>query len=290
MNAIVTGAGGMLGHALVPALERAGWNVRALPESALDVTDFTAVRDAVAGPAPDWVFNLAAFTRVDECETQADRAHLVNGLGARNVALACAAAGAALVQVSTDYVFDGRALVPYREYDPPAPMSVYGASKLAGERAVREVLARHVIARTSWLYGAGGPNFVDTILAKAEAGERLRVVDDQCGAPTYTEDLAAGLVALATAGQFGTYHVTNGGFCTWYEFAKFLVTEAGLETSIEPTDSLAYVRPARRPANSMLSNQLFDHVTGRPLPAWQDAARRYLRVRGAVPRAAKGAS
>jgi dTDP-4-dehydrorhamnose reductase len=282
MKAIVTGAGGMLAQALVPALERAGWTVRALPETALDVTDFTAVSATVADARPDWVFNLAAFTRVDDCETQADRAHLVNGLGARNVALACAAAGAAMVQVSTDYVFDGRALAPYREYDPPAPLSVYGASKLAGERAVREVLARHVIARTSWLYGAGGPNFVDTILAKAEAGERLRVVDDQRGAPTYTEDLAAGLLALVATGQFGTYHVTNRGSCTWYEFAKFLTAEAGMTASIEPTDSLAYVRPARRPANSMLSSQLFDHVTGRPLPEWQDAARRYLRARRAV--------
>jgi len=280
----------MLAHALVPALERAGWSVRALPEDALDVTNFAAVRDAVADRPPEWVFNLAAFTRVDDCETQTDRAHLVNGLGARNVALACAASGASMVQVSTDYVFDGRALSPYREYDTPAPLSVYGASKLAGERAVREVLPRHVIARTSWLYGAGGPNFVDTILAKAAAGERLRVVDDQRGAPTYTEDLAAGLIALAAAGQHGTYHVTNRGSCTWYEFARFVTAEAGLDTSIEPTDSLAYVRPARRPANSMLSSQLFDHVTGRPLPDWQDAARRYLRVRAAAPRTAKGAS
>jgi dTDP-4-dehydrorhamnose reductase len=206
------------------------------------------------------------------------------------VALAAGECGAAMLHVSTDYVFDGRALAPYREYDTPAPLSVYGASKLAGERAVREVLARHVIARTSWLYGAGGPNFVDTILTRAATGEPLKVVDDQRGAPTWTEDLAGGLVRLAAAGQFGTYHVTNRGACTWYEFAKFLVREAGLDATVEATDSLVYRRPARRPANSMLSNQLYDHVTGHPLPDWEDAARRYLRSRGdGTPRATKGA-
>ena len=276
MKAVVTGAGGMLARALCPALQRAGWQVRGLPETEVDVTDLAALRRAVGAARPDWVFHLAAYTRVDECEREPDRAHLVNGLGARNAALAAADAAASLLYVSTDYVFDGERLAPYREYDDPAPSSVYGASKLAGERAVREVHPRHQIARTSWLYGAGGPNFVDAILARARAGERLRVVDDQRGAPTWTEDLADGLARLAASGQYGTYHVTNGGACTWHDFAVFLLAEAGIAAQVERTDSVAFARPARRPANSTLSNLLYEHVTGHRLPDWQDAVRRYL--------------
>jgi dTDP-4-dehydrorhamnose reductase len=282
VKALVTGAGGMLGRALVPALERGGHQVRALTHADADITKLAALERAAAEFRPDWVFHLAAFTKVDDCERQADHAFLVNGLGARNAALAAASVGASLVHVSTDYVFDGAKLSPYREYDDTGPLSVYGASKLAGERAVREVLPRHQIVRTSWLYGAGGPNFVDTILAKARAGDALKIVTDQRGAPTWTEDLADALVRLAVTGQYGTYHVTNDGFCTWHEFAVFFLAEAGIPTEVGTTDSLRFARPARRPANSTLSNLLYQQVTGHRLPDWQDAVRRYLHSRAAA--------
>ncbi len=282
MRALVTGAAGMLARALVPALEHAGHAVVAPPEAECDVTDFEALSRTVRAAAPDWVFHLAAWTRVDDCERDPDRAHLVNGLGARNAALAAAAAGAAVLAISTDYVFGGAGERPWREHDPAAPACVYGASKWAGEQAVREVHPRHVVVRTAWLYGAGGPNFPDTILARARAGETLRVVDDQRGSPTWTEDLAPALVALAERAQYGTYHCTSEGDCTWHEFAVHLVTRANLAVEVARTDSATFGRPARRPAYSVLDNGWFRHVTGRRMPHWRDAADRYLASAGAA--------
>src|SRR5215831_14367221 len=159
MNVAITGAGGMLARALIPALESAGHHVHALDHAAVDVTRLDALRAALADGRPKWIFHLAAFTRVDECESRADHAYLVNGLGARNAALAAAELNAAVLMVSTDYVFDGRSDRPYREYDVPSPQTVYGASKQAGEQATREMNPRHLIVRTAWLYGRGGPNF-----------------------------------------------------------------------------------------------------------------------------------
>ncbi len=276
MKVLVTGAGGMLGAALVPALERAGHRTMALPKTDADVTRL----EALIGPArdfrPDWIFHLAAFTKVDDCESQPDHAHLVNGLGSRNAALAAAEVGAAVLAISSDYVFDGRGTTPYREYAIAAPVSVYGASKWAGEQSVREVHPRHMIVRTSWLYGLGGANFIDTILRKAQAGDPLKVVDDQRGSPTWTQDLAQALIRLAETNQYGTYHITNSGHCTWFDLAAHVIERAGLKTSLERTTSQAFARPAPRPAYSVLSNQFFEHVTRTPMPAWQDAANRYV--------------
>lgn len=276
MKALVTGAAGMLARALVPALERAGHAVVAPPEAECDVTDFEALARAARAAEPDWVFHLAAYTRVDDCESDADRAHLVNGLGARNAALAAAAVGAGVLAVSTDYVFGGAGSRPFREHDAVAPISVYGASKWAGEQAVRDVNPRHLVVRTAWLYGAGGPNFPDAILARARSGGPLRVVDDQRGSPTWTEDLAPSLVALAERAQCGTYHCTSEGDCTWHEFACHLVQAAGLTVEVARTDSASFGRPAPRPAYSVLDNGWFRHVTGRRMPHWRDAADRYL--------------
>jgi dTDP-4-dehydrorhamnose reductase len=279
----VTGAGGLLAHAVLPALERAGHTAIALARRDADVTRLETLRPALEGARPDWVVHLAAFTRVDECESKADHAFLVNALGARNAALASLACGAGLLTISSDYVFDGTATAPYREYDAPGPRSVYGASKWAGEQAVREIQPRHLIVRSAWLYGPGGPNFVDTILARARAGEPLRVVDDQHGSPTYTHDLAAGLVRLLDAGQLGTFHCTNAGATSWYEVAVRAVQRAGLAVAIERTDTASFPRPARRPLYSVLDNQWFERATGAPLPPWQDALDRYL----AAPAAAR---
>ena len=277
MKVLVTGAGGMLARATRRALEQAGHEVVGLERADADVTELESLLHPTRSFQPDWVFHLAALTKVDDCETQADRAHLVNGLGARNAALAAAANQAAILSISTDYVFGGAARRPYREYDAIAPQSVYGASKWAGEQAVREIHPRHIIVRTSWLYGRGGPNFPDTILRKARDREPLKVVNDQRGAPTWTKDLAGALIKLASTDQYGTYHVTNSGECTWYEFACYLVARAGIEVSIEPTDSATFARPAPRPAYSVLCNLAYEHVTGDRLPHWQDAADRYLK-------------
>lgn len=276
MKVLVTGAGGMLAAAVIPALERAGHRVLGLAKADADVTRLDPLRQAARAFQPDWIFHLAAFTKVDDCETRGDHAFLVNGLGSRNAALAAADCGAAVLAISSDYVFDGRGTAPYRESHPAGPLSVYGASKWAGEQAVREVHTRHAIVRTSWLYGAGGPNFIDTILRKAQAGDALKVVDDQRGSPTWTQDLAGALLRLAEAGEYGTYHVTNSGDCTWFDLAAHVIARAGLHTSLERTTSTAFARPAPRPAYSVLSNLYFEHVTGARMPAWQDAADRYV--------------
>jgi dTDP-4-dehydrorhamnose reductase len=279
VKALVTGAGGMLARAVISALEKSGHEVLGLRREDADVTRHDALAHPVRAFGPDWIFHLAAFTKVDDCEKEGDRAFLVNALGARNAALAAAANDASILAISTDYVFDGTARAPYRESAPAAPQSVYGASKWAGEQAVRESHPRHVIVRTSWLYGRGGPNFIDTILKKARAGEGLEVVDDQRGSPTWTRDLAGGLVALATAAQYGTYHVTNSGECTWFDLAAYALGRAGLDVPLERTSTEAIARPAKRPAYSVLRNQFFEHVTGSRLPHWQDAVDRYLQSR-----------
>ncbi len=276
MKVVVTGAGGMLGRALVPALAAAGHEATALTREHADVTRLEDLRRALSASRPDWVVHLAAFTRVDECESQADHAHLVNGLGARNAAQAAAEVGAAILTLSTDYVFPGDGTRPCREYDPTGPRSVYGATKLAGELGAREVNPRHVIVRTAWLYGQGGANFVDTILARARLGEPLRVVDDQRGSPTSTFDLAPALVRLAEAGQYGTYHCTNSGECSWHELAVHVLRRSGLAASVARIDSATLARPALRPAYSVMSNLMFEHVTGHRMPHWQDAVDRYL--------------
>jgi dTDP-4-dehydrorhamnose reductase len=280
----VTGAGGMLAHALLPALGQAGHTVLALEKRDADVTRLEALEAALTPFRPEWVIHLAAFTRVDECESRADHAFQVNAGGARNAALAALGCGAGLLAISTDYVFDGTASRPYREYDPTGPRSVYGASKWAGEQAVREVLPRHLIVRSAWLYGPGGPNFVDTILAKGRAGEALRVVDDQRGSPTFTHDLAAGLLGLIGSGQLGTFHCTNAGSCSWYDLAAHALRCAGVTVALERTDTASFPRPAQRPRYSVLDTQAFERATGAPLPPWQDAVERYVGAGAATPR------
>jgi dTDP-4-dehydrorhamnose reductase len=276
VKVLVTGAGGMLGRSVVRALERAKHEVLPLTRADADVTALEDLRHPVGIFAPDWILHAAAYTRVDDCEAHPDRAHLVNGIGARNAALVAAERGAALLSISTDYVFDGRARTPYREYDLAAPRSVYGASKWAGEQAIRELHPRHVIVRTAWLYGHGGANFVDTILHRARAGEPLRVVDDQRGSPTWTHDLSDALVALMTRAQFGTYHYTSAGDCTWHDLATYAIERAGLTATVERIDSKTLGRPAPRPEYSVLSTQWFEHVTGLRPPPWRDAVDRFL--------------
>jgi dTDP-4-dehydrorhamnose reductase len=278
VKALVTGAAGMLGRALCAALHAAGDEVLPLDLADADITDMAALRAAAGTGRFDVVFHLAAFTRVDDCEIEQERAYLVNALGSRNAALLAAERRAAVLALSTDYVFDGRAREPYREYDRPGPLSVYGATKLAGERALRQLHPRHYVVRSSWLFGAGGANFVDILLRKAEAGETLRVVDDQRGSPTYTEDLAPALIRIARSGLYGTYHVTNRGECTWYDFAAVILKLAAPGARLERVTSAALARPAPRPAYSVLSNLLYERCVGPALPDWSDALARYLRT------------
>ncbi len=269
---LVTGASGMLGRDLQDAL--AGREVTALGRADLDVTDASATRDAVAGH--DVVINAAAYTKVDDAESHEDDAYAVNATGAANLASAASLAGARLVQVSTDYVFDGSATSPYAEDEPYGPISAYGRTKAAGERMALEANpGATFVVRTAWLYGAHGPNFAKTMLKLAESKDTWAVVDDQVGQPTWTGDLARQIVTMIDAdAPAGIYHGTNGGQVSWYGFARAVLEEAGLDPErITTTDSSAFVRPAPRPAYSVLGHEAWNRAGVAPMRDWRDALR-----------------
>ncbi|WP_157603070.1 MULTISPECIES: dTDP-4-dehydrorhamnose reductase [unclassified Rathayibacter] len=270
MTFLLTGAAGMLGTDLRTAL--GDRPLTALGRRDLDVTDLDAVRAAVAGH--DAVLNCAAYTRVDDAESDEDEARRVNALGAQNLARAAAEIGAAIVQVSTDYVFDGSATSPYGEDHPRRPISAYGRTKAEGEELVLAANPeRGYVVRTAWLYGEHGGNFAKTMVRLAGTHETLSVVDDQRGQPTWTGDLAARLVELVDSGApAGVYHGTNAGETTWYGFARAVFEKAGLDPErIRPTDSGAFVRPAPRPAYSVLGHDGWGRAGLPPLRSWDEA-------------------
>ena len=271
---LVTGGGGMLAHALNC---RFGDEATLLDRAALDITDAVAVANAVIGF--DVVINAAAYTAVDDAESHESDAFAVNATGAGNLATACARTGARLVHVSTDYVFDGTGTEPHREFEPTNPLSAYGRSKLAGERAVLDAhLDGATVVRTAWLYGAGGRSFVATILAKARAGEPVSVVDDQFGQPTWTHDLADRIAELLDV-PAGVYHATNAGRCSWWEFAVAIYEGAGVATDlVSRTTSAAFARPAPRPANSVLGDDAARAVGIEPMRSWRLALDEALRT------------
>jgi len=267
---LVTGAGGMLGQDVQRAL--AGREVRALTRSDLDITDAQAVRDALEGV--DVVINCAAYTNVDGAEDDREGAFRVNAEGPAVLAEACAEAGAVLVHYSTDYVFHGDATMPYPEDGPYDPLNVYGESKAAGERAITEANGeRSYIIRTAWLYGIGGPNFAKTMAKLAATKPEITVVDDQRGQPTWTADLAEQTVKLLDANApAGIYHGTNSGEATWFEFAQEIFAAAGFpRENVKPTDSSAFVRPAARPAYSVLGHDAWKRAGLTPMRDWREA-------------------
>jgi dTDP-4-dehydrorhamnose reductase len=269
MKVLVTGAGGMLARALLHELVSRGHEAVGLRRQDLDVTSADAVSAAIEGARPDAVVQCAAYTKVDDAESHEAPAFAVNADATANVARACRSVGARLVYPSTDYVFDGSAVVPYTPDTPVAPINAYGRSKLAGEVAAREA-GDALIVRTSWLYGPGGRNFVDTILTRARAGAPLRVVNDQRGAPTATPDLARMLVLLLERdAPAGVYHATNAGETTWYGLACAALEIAGVTAQIEPCGSGEFVTAARRPMYSVLDCSGTYDVTG-PAPHWRE--------------------
>ncbi|MDQ2729438.1 MAG: dTDP-4-dehydrorhamnose reductase [Actinomycetota bacterium] len=270
MRVLVTGGGGQLATDVVQVLAGHPQHTVVAPaRSSLDVTDRDAVRAAFGEVDPEVVFHTAAWTAVDACEADVDRAFSVNALGTRHVAEAARGNGAHVVYVSTDYVFDGRSERPYTEWDGPAPESVYGRSKLAGEDELRAQLPGATVVRTGWVCGRHGANMVKTVLRLASSGTPLRFVDDQRGCPTFTDDLAGALYNLAAGRRPGIFHVTNQGPTTWYRFARDVIAAAGGDPAIvEPirTDELDPPRPAPRPANSVLDNAAL-RLSGIPLLA-----------------------
>ncbi len=285
---LVTGAGGQLGADLGPALAALGLGGVYFTSADLDITDRDRVFDLIGREAPSVVINAAAYTKVDLAESEQERAFAVNAAGAANVAAASKAAGAALIHISTDFVFDGEKSRPYKEDDAVNPLSTYGKSKLRGEEEVQAACPRHYIIRTSWLYGAKGHNFVRTILRLAAGRDELRVVSDQVGSPTWTGDLAKAVAALSRATDrseppaFGIYHYSDEGVASWYDLAVAALEEArrlGLEfmcREVLPIPTEAYPTPAPRPAYSVLDKTKIKEALGLCIPHWRASLVRML--------------
>lgn len=272
---LVVGANGMLGQDLIALLGDRGNGVDIAD---IDITSPESVMAVIGDLKPEVVINCAAYTDVDGCESNIETAMAVNGEGVGYLAMACRDIGALLVQVSTDYIFDGGKGTPYVEDDAPCPLSVYGESKLVGEMNAA-FCQEHLIVRTQWLYGLHGNNFVETMLRLGAERDELAVVDDQIGSPTWTVDLARAIVALVDAGCRGIYHAANAEFCSWNGFARAIFEEAGLNVSVKPMTTAELNRPARRPLYSTLECGKLSGDTGfRPQP-WRNALREYLQLR-----------
>ncbi|WP_219839164.1 dTDP-4-dehydrorhamnose reductase [Paenibacillus sp. R14(2021)] len=277
MKILVTGANGQLGQEIVRLTNKPGIHIIGLGRDKLDITNAAQCREVFAINRPDVVIHTAAYTAVDEAESDPDEAFRINAEGTRNVALAAEETGAKFCYVSTDYVFDGTSTRPYKEDDSPNPQTVYGKSKLAGEREVQTLSTRHFIVRTSWVFGKYGGNFVKTILKLAEDRDQLKVVSDQFGSPTYTLDLAVFLVGLVQTEHFGIFHASNRGACTWFDFAHAILQESGnTRVKLEACSTAEFPRPAARPAYSVMRHAAIERYDLNDLRPWREALIDYL--------------
>ena len=280
MGILVTGAGGMLGRDVVAVAAQRGHEVLGLSHDELDVTNGPRVDAVVARFEPDAIVNCAAWTDVDGAESREREAMAVNDTGAGLLAVAAGTVGAKIVYPSTDYVFDGSKGRPYVESDVPSPISAYGRSKLAGETAVAVVNSCHFIVRTSWLFGSGGPNFIETMLRAGSEQPEVLVVSDQVGTPTYARHLAGAIVLLTESDDYGIHHVASGGSCSWFEYAQEIFDVAGLETRVMAARTEMLDRPAPRPAYSVLASERPDAPV---LPQWRAALAEYMAEREQSP-------
>ncbi len=288
MKILITGAKGMLGTQVCEDLARgytelgkipqnfAGAEVIAADVDTLDITDKTACEKYIGEAKPDIVINCAAYTNVDGCESHQDDAFKVNAIGPRNLAIACENIGAKLIHVSTDYVFKGDESVPRREYDLTNPVSVYGKTKNAGEEFVRQYCTKSFVVRTAWLYGYYGKNFVKTMVWLAGEKGGAKVVNDQHGNPTNAADLSHHLLKIADSEEYGTYHCTSNGECTWYEFAVKIAELAGYPGCMSPCTSEEFPTPTKRPAYSSLDNMMLRVTVGDEMRHWEDALKAYF--------------
>jgi dTDP-4-dehydrorhamnose reductase len=284
MKVLLIGANGQLGTDMHRVFKSAGDTVFPFVHAQLDVCSEARVAEVLAETKPDIVLNTAAYHRVEECEKKSELAFQVNGTAAMNMAIVCQKMGAALVHFSTDYVFGGYAkYAPFEETDRPAPLNVYGASKVLGEYLIPDYTDRYFILRVSGLYGVAGSsgkggNFVETMLKKGLAGDDIRVVEDQVLTPTYTADLAEAVRKLVMTGKFGLYHLTSEGQCSWYEFTRHIFDCAGIQAKLSPVKSSEFASKVKRPSYSVLSNAKV-RALGVSMPSWRDAVPRYLKQR-----------
>jgi dTDP-4-dehydrorhamnose reductase len=281
---LITGAGGMLGLDLRDELTARGEDVVALTRTELDITDSRCVNAAIGEHSPSIIVNCAAYTKVDQAEKEESAANAINGSSVELLAAAANAAGALLVQVSTDFVFDGSSTTPYEVTSATGPMSAYGRSKFLGELAATHA-EKHLIVRTSWLFGRGGWNFVEAIRGQIAKGTNpLRVVADQRGRPTYTPHLAQAIIRLSRLAYEsdvarGIVHYADTDECSWFDFARAIVEESGASVDVQPVTTDEFPRPAKRPAYSVLSTERYERLTGVAPDSWREGLREYLTVR-----------
>ena len=273
---LITGILGQLGFDLAKELTKRGVEYVAPSLEELELTTEAGSKNFILEKKPDIIAHCAAYTAVDKAESEAELAITINGMGTRWVAEAAREVGAKMIYISTDYVFGGDGKIPYEVNDEKKPVNVYGRSKLLGEDAVNAIVDKHFIVRTSWVFGINGHNFIKTMLKLAETKDKLNVVNDQIGSPTYTVDLAKLLADMMATEKYGTYHATNEGFCSWAEFTREIFKQAGLNVEVDGIPTVEYPTPARRPFNSRLSKKSLDEAGFERLPTWQDALARYL--------------
>ncbi|MFD0869518.1 dTDP-4-dehydrorhamnose reductase [Paenibacillus residui] len=275
MKILITGAAGQLGKELSIKLNH-HYDVYSMSRAQLDITQPKHCNEVIGRIRPDVVIHAAAFTSVDLAETQAEEAYKVNVSGTRNVAVASEKVGAKFCYISTDYVFDGQTMNPYREIDLPNPIGIYGKTKWAGEEMTRTLTTKFFIVRTSWVYGMYGNNFVKTMLKLAKERDEIQVVNDQTGSPTYTADLADFIEKLILTEQYGIYHASNSGSCTWYQFTKAIFEECGTTTKVIPCTTEEFPRPAPRPKFSVLDHLSLRAEGFEEFRHWRDALRQFL--------------
>ena len=276
MHLLVTGVKGQLGHDIIRLCHTENIKAVGVDIEEMDITDFDQVQKVISQSNVDGVIHCSAYTAVDKAEEDIETCNRVNVQGTRNIALVCKELGLKMMYFSTDYVFDGQGDRPWQVDDEPSPINVYGKSKYLGEEEVRNLVKKHFIIRISWVFGINGSNFVKTMLRLGQERKELNVVNDQIGAPTYTYDLARLAVAMIKSDKFGTYHATNEGDISWYEFAKEIFAQAGLDVKVNPVTSSEFVSAAKRPSNSRMDKSQLDKAGFDRLPSWQDALKRYL--------------
>lgn len=276
---LVIGAKGMLGRDLVEVLSGyPDWEVLAWDIDEIDIREEEGTIAKIESARPETVINLAAYTDVDACEKDQEKAFAINAAGMRHVALGALKCSAKIVYLSTDYVFDGKKKEPYLEDDPPRPIGIYGLSKLKGEQHALDLVKDALIVRTQWLYGRHGKNFIVSILRQAREKKALSIVDDQVGSPTYTVDLAKAIAVLIQHDARGIYHVANGDLCTWYVFGLAILKLSGMtDVSVIPISSKELGRPAPRPSYSVLNTEKLKRETGINMRSWSEALEDYLR-------------
>lgn len=276
MKVLVTGTKGQLGYDVVNELEKRGHTAVAVDIEEMDITDADSVDQVITEADVEAVIHCAAYTAVDAAEENVELCRKVNAEGTENIAKVCKKLDLKMIYISTDYVFDGEGERPWEPDDERHPLNVYGQTKYEGELAVEKYLEKYFIVRIAWVFGVNGKNFIKTMLKLSENHSELNVVDDQVGSPTYTYDLAVLLVDMVETEKYGRYHATNEGLCTWYEFAKEIFRQAGVEVKVNPVTSEMFPSKAKRPKNSRMSKDKLEENGFCRLPTWQNALERYL--------------